>query len=125
MLFLADNYTASQNLKVGAKIRLNSETVELPSGKTIRLANPFFIVSAPGIYRFDNKAIAVNLDYSESDYQRMKKVDTKNIKILSKNWETEIFQTRYGFEIWKILLLAVLLLFALEMLIVKKEENTK
>jgi len=125
LLFLADNYAESRNLKVGDKIRLNSETVELPSGKTIRLANPFFIVSEPGIYRFDNKAISVNLDYSESDYQRMKKIDTKNIKILSKNWKTEIFQTRYGFEIWKILLIAVLLLFALEMLIVKKEEKAK
>ena len=59
----------------------------------------------------------------ESNYQRFSKTKHKNIAFLGQDWEEDILQTRYGFEIWKYLLIVVLILFALEMFIIKKEEN--
>ena len=121
--FIASNSSQSKNLKIGDKIHPNCSILELPSGESIQVNTPFFFVSEPGIYKCENDAFAVNLDYQESDYKRFDKINAKNIKLLDKNWKNEIFRTRYGFEIWKILLILVILLFILEMSIIKKEER--
>jgi len=39
------------------------------------------------------------------------------------NWQDTIFQACYGFELWKYLLLLVLILFAIEIIIIKSEEK--
>jgi len=44
------------------------------------------------------------------------------IKELPANWTASLFSTRLGHDIWKILLLAALALFILEIILVKLEE---
>jgi hypothetical protein len=76
-----------------------------------------------GIYYFDQQPVAVNLDYSESSLRQMLPKERKGINVLGSDWEDGVLQSRYGFEIWKHLLIAVLILFIIEMLLVKSEEK--
>jgi len=119
--FLSGEDFLVQSLTVGNSIRTDS--IQLPDGNTIELSSNKYVTSSNGIYKTVSQSIPVNLDYSESKYSRLEKTETKNLKILSENWQENILHSRFGFEIWKYLLIAVLVLFALEMLIVKKEEN--
>lgn len=119
--FLSDGDFLTQNLIVGSNIRTNA--VQLPDGNEIQLSNNKYITSSAGIYKTASQSIPVNLDYSESEYLRLEKTDTKNLQILGEGWQENILHSRYGFEIWKYLLIAVLLLFVLEMFIVKKAEK--
>ena len=95
----------------------------MPDGNELELNTNKYTTSNAGIYQTDSQTIPVNLDYSESEYSRLDKHTTKNLKILTEEWQENILHSRYGFEIWKYLLIAVIVLFALEMFIVKKEEN--
>ena len=121
--FLCSEINQNISLKVGSKIKLDSPFIELPSGNTIQTNEQYFICSSAGIYKLDNRLTSINLDYAESDFKRLSTSSKKHIKFLGSDWKKHILQTRYGFEIWKILLILVLLLFALEMLIIKKEEG--
>ena len=121
--FLCSEINQNIDLKVGSKIKLDSPFIELPSGNTIQTNEQYFICSSAGIYKLDNRLASINLDYAESDFKRLKTSPNKQIKFLGSDWKKHILQTRYGFEIWKILLILVLLLFALEMLLIKKEES--
>jgi Aerotolerance regulator N-terminal len=119
--FLSDGSYLSQSLTVGKSIRSNS--IQLPNSNEIKLSNNKYTTSYAGIYKTESQTIPVNLDYSESNYARLEKPETKNLKILTEDWQVNILHSRYGFEIWKYLLIFVLILFALEMYIVKKEER--
>ena len=121
--FLSNDHSLSSSIKTGNKIKLKSAQIELPAGDLLETKQANFVVSAPGIYKVDKQPVPVNLDYRESDYQRFSQNKYKNISFLDQDWEENILQTRYGFEIWKYLLLLVLVLFALEMFIIKKEEK--
>jgi len=121
--FLCSEINQYIALKVGSKIKLDSPFIELPSGNTIQTNEQYFICSSAGIYKLDNRLASINLDYAESDFKRITTSTNKHIKFLGADWKKHILQTRYGFEIWKILLIVVLLLFALEMLLIKKEEG--
>lgn len=121
--FLAGSKFATNSKKVGNKIRLDSNFIELPNGNSIQVNKNYYRAFQPGIFKTKDRVIAVNLDYAESDYKRFSKPDVKNLKILDEKWQDNFLQSRYGFEVWKYLLLFVLILFALEMFIIKKEEN--
>ncbi len=107
--------------KVGEPIR--AERIILPDGREIKPGNKRLITRSAGIYKTSEKQIPVNLDYSESNYSRLSASKIKNLKILSDNWQDHILHSRYGFEIWKYLLITALALLVLEMLIVKKAEK--
>ena len=121
--YLSNDLSLSSSIKAGNKIKLKSNRVKLPSGDLLETKQANFVVSDPGIYTVDEQPIPVNLDYMESDYQKFSQIKQKNIKILDQDWKDNVLQTRYGFEIWKYLLIVVLILFILEMFIIKKEEN--
>jgi len=111
--------------KIGDKMDLNSHDLTLPDGASITTKKIFHSPTTTGIYVNNNNAIAVNLDYTESDYYRWNELKIKNLLLLENDWKDEILQSRYGFELWKYLLIAALLLFAVEMFIVKREERKK
>ncbi|HHE37342.1 MAG TPA: hypothetical protein ENL20_02075 [Candidatus Cloacimonetes bacterium] len=121
--YLSNDQLLTSSIKVGNKIKLKSNRIKLPSGDLMETKQANLVVSEPGIYIVDEQRIPVNLDYKESDYRRFSKTKYKNINFLDQDWEDNVLQTRYGFEIWKYLLIVVLFLFALEMIIIKREEN--
>lgn len=121
LLFTSQQDRISSVRKVGEP--LSGSSLVLPNGKEIRPGRNKYIPESPGIYFVDNKAVAVNLDYSESNYHPITDIAINNLQILAEDWQQNILHSRYGYEIWKFLLILVLILFVLEMLLVKKEEN--
>ena len=115
----------SYSYKVGNRIDLNSPDLMLPDGNMITTKKAFYSPTTPGIYVNNDNAIAVNLDYVESNFIRWENLKVNNLYLLNDDWEDKILQSRYGFELWKFLLIAALLLYVLEMLIVKGEERKK
>ena len=109
---------------LGDPVRASALT--LPDGQRIELANRSYKLTEPGLYtRFDlvEEALAVDPDYSEGDYRRMDFSGHKTYKQLSRNWKSQIFQSRLGFDLWKYLLIAALLLVLVEIILVKLEEQ--
>ena len=121
--YMISDRSLNTSFTAGDKIRINNNEVILPDGNLILWNQEKFTVNTPGIYFFDEKPAAVNLDYRESSLQQLEIDNRQDIKIVRSNWESEILQSRYGFEIWKYLLIAVLVLFILEMLLIKSEEK--
>ncbi|MCF7859303.1 MAG: BatA and WFA domain-containing protein [Candidatus Cloacimonetes bacterium] len=113
----------NKSLIVGQKLQLNSEKLTLPDRSMISMKNKMFFPDKPGIYFDDQKAISVNLDPSESNYERWQKIKLKNLYFLNNNWQEDILQSRYGFELWKYFLISALILIILEMFLVKSEER--
>lgn len=98
----------------------------LPRGEQLSLANPVYITREPGIYSprpndADPAKIAVNIDYYDSEINRGE--IPKNIKLLSEDYAEELFVSRLGRDLWKLLLILALLLMALEIIIVKYEQH--
>ncbi|MDP8201097.1 MAG: BatA domain-containing protein [Candidatus Tenebribacter burtonii] len=104
---------------IGNKIPLNSPDLTLPDGAMITTKKSFYSTTTTGIYLNDNNIIAVNLNYAESKFSRWDNLKIKNLHLLNNDWKDNILQSRYGFELWKYLLIAALLLFIIEMLIIK------
>ncbi len=109
------------DLRVGDLLPQNHRQIQQPDGSQIRSG----ILTQPGIYRDteNGSQLAVNLRYDESRFQ-LAPEKGRNIFWLSENWQSEILQSRYGFELWKYLLLAALVLFILEMLLVRSMERS-
>ena len=117
------NYSAARksitNYTIDDRINLTN-AITLPQGDII--SAEFITFSEPGIYRTEDNFFAVNIDYEESNFNKLDY--NGDIKILdTSNWSEKIISSRYGFEIWKHLLLIVLILFFIEMLIVKINEK--
>jgi len=110
---------------LGDRIPLSSTDLTLPDGAEISTKNNSYFPGTTGIYLNNNNVFAVNLDYTESEFDRWENLKMKNLQLLDSTWKDKILQSRYGFELWKYLLFAALLLFILEMLIVKREERKK
>jgi len=121
--FISDHENFSY--KIGDRINLNSPELTFPDGASITTKMIFYSPTTTGIYFNNGNAIAVNLDYTESDFNRWNDLKIKNIQLLNKDWKDKILQSRYGFELWKYLLIAALLLFIIEMLVIKSEERKK
>jgi len=113
------------SFSIGDKIPLNSADLILPDGATISSKKSYHSPTTTGIYENNESMIAVNLNYTESEFSRWENLKIKNLQLLDNDWAEDILQSRYGFELWKYLLIAALLLFVLEMLIIKKEERKK
>jgi len=123
LVFTSGSTKSTSHITIGKTFRLNEGMLKLPDGTSIQINKANYKPGKTGIYKTEPANFAVNLNYDESEYTRLEKIQTKNIHLLGKNWENEVLQSRYGFELWKYLLLFVLILFILEMLIVKKEER--
>ncbi len=121
--FMLSDLSLNATYVTGDRFKINDKEIILPDGNKILWNQDRYFVNSPGIYYFDNKPVAVNLDYKESSLQRLELEKNKGIKIVDRDWEKEILQSRYGFEIWKYLLISVLILFIIEMLIIKNEEK--
>ncbi len=109
--------------QIGGKFQLNSSKLILPNGEEITTKKSYFYPNKIGIYQNGENKIAVNLNYAESNYEKIEKLKNTKVQILDKDWKDKILQSRYGFELWKYLILMAIFLFALEMLIIKKTER--
>ena len=111
--------------QTGTNIR--ADRVVLSDNKEVIPANGYYLSNNPGVIQTVSKGkhstIAINLDNAESSYTTAEYNSVKNSEILTDNWKQKVFRSRYGFEIWKILLVIVLFLFIFEMLLVKQEER--
>lgn len=127
--FLYASYQDTRQYRVGDLISLPENEIILPNEEKITTNESRYTLTETGIYGIPTTAgyvryIAVNLDYTPSNYKRIAEIREQNIETLSMDWEEQILIDRKGYEIWKHLLTAALLLLATEMYIVKKEENT-
>ncbi len=110
-------------IKVGDKIKLKNNKLILPSGKMIFTNKNIYVAHRQGIYDLLDRKIAVNLDFSESNYVMNKPIKAKNITVTYKDWRSYIFKNGFGKDVWKYFFLIALILFILEMIIIKMEER--
>jgi len=106
---------------------VSADAITLPDGSALRLANRSHRVTQPGIYKLSQQgseptALAVNIPSTESDMAPANFRALPYIQTLPANWTASLFSTRLGHDIWKILLMAALALFILEIILVKLEE---
>ena len=73
----------------------------------------------------DNARDCILMFFNLVETLKQENLKLKNLQLPETNWKDKILQSRYGFELWKYLLFAALLLFILEMLIIKHEERKK
>ena len=111
-------------LRVGDAI--NARHLIVPGGEDVHLANPQFITHQPGIYTIspqssDPAKVAVNISYDDSETHVPEL--PKQIKMLPEDFEEEIFMSRLGRDLWKLLLILALLLVVIEIIIVKYQEH--
>ncbi len=114
---------ASERYLVGDKLR-GVNSVILPDGNI--MTERELILKESGIYSLNGDRtdkIAVNIDKKESTYIPVDSLRIKNLNVLENDWFNNVLHTRYGYELWRIIVLIVLGLFLLEMLIVKNEER--
>lgn len=116
----------------GSKIKLRdlvkADRLSLPDGSKLELAGNMHRATMPGIYFSsvagrEETALAADYDYAESLSQPQDYSKLKYIKPLSNNWQGQIFRSRLGYDIWKILLAIALALFLLEIIIVRLSEH--
>ncbi|MEA1973326.1 MAG: BatA domain-containing protein [Candidatus Cloacimonadota bacterium] len=111
---ISDKNFGLESLRIGDFISSKSNKIIDPNGKT-RIASSNVIADEIGNYEIVGESIvSVNLNYSESDFRIL-----KSDNIVEKDWQQKILVTRYGIELWKYLFITVLILFILEMIIVK------
>jgi hypothetical protein len=130
---LANNslmYTASSGMGrrqfvSGMLHKPEDDLLVLPDGSRLQTGSRKLSLIEPGIYKegIEEIPLAVNLDYSESRFSEISVPESDFLIRCDEGWRSVIFQARYGFELWKYLVLAALALMALEMYIVKSEER--
>jgi hypothetical protein len=113
----------SNELKVGDVIR--GSAIRLPAQEVITLSTPQYIVREPGLYTINPDSphatvLAVNHDYSDSE-PASGKIQGK-VKYFSSDFSPQIFMSRMGRDLWKWLLIVVLILVLAEIIIVKLAE---
>ncbi len=106
---------------------VSAAAMVLPGGQTLQLAGRPHKLEQPGIHILrqadgSEKLIAANATPQESEFAPMAYTGLKNVKPLGQNWERQLFHTRLGHDLWKILLAAALALVVLELILVKTEE---
>jgi hypothetical protein len=128
--FLYSAYIDFPKTKVGERIMLPTGSIILPDGEEYTTNVSHYYLNEPGIYQLpltddETRFLATNIEYKFSDYERLQpeSITETNFYFPEGNWQDEILRSRYGFEIWKILFAFVLLLIALEIFIVKKQEK--
>lgn len=118
--YLASTNVPETSLQVGETITF--DRLKLPQGEII--SNRRHLATRPGIYTLEpdsprEQVKAINIDYSDSQARTN---PPRGLKTLGKNWETQLFFSRLGHDLWKTLLAIALALVFLELIIVKLEE---
>ena len=114
---------ASDRFIVGNKLR-GIKSITFPDGNTISESE--IILKESGIYNlngYSSENIAVNIDKKESAFVPVDSLKIKQMNVLGDEWFNNVLHTRYGYELWRIIVFIVLALFMMEMLIVKNEER--
>ena len=124
--FLGNSAQEMQQYTLGDNVTAND--IQLPNGNNVTTRNGIFKLTEPGIYRVSqNKGkpsyIAVNPSLKESDLTKADLSKSKLLKILPANWQNEMFYTRLGHDLWKLLLVLAFILIIVEIIIVKLEES--
>jgi len=106
---------------------VTANRITLPGGDDLELANRSYQLSSPGLYTLhtagkSETVIAVNAPLQESEFTAMDFSGLKYVRLLDENWQDSLFHTRLGHDLWKYLLAAALLLFLIEIILVKLEE---
>ena len=123
--YLANAQFESEQYTVGQLV--TADEMILPGGEKTELNGNTFRTYEPGIYTLtwrsgENRLMPIQPDYSESEFRLLELPRSKAYHVLGENWQEQLFLARLGHDIWKYLLLAALLLFLLEMVLVKSEE---
>ena len=128
--FLYSSHIDFPETRVGERILLPTGRIILPGGEEYTTTARYYLLNEPGIYQLplsegESRYLATNIDYKFSDYERLEPASYRDVNLYfpEDNWQEEILRSRYGFEIWKILFVLVLILIVLEILIVKKQEK--
>jgi hypothetical protein len=126
--FLNNSRLEEDQVRVGST--LSADVLTLPSGVQMELNGNPFRTYEPGIHTLswrggENEAIAVQPDFRESIFKPFKTPPNALYQILSARWQDELFLSRLGHDLWKYLLFIVLILFLLELILVKSEEWKK
>lgn len=119
--YLASTHVPESDLLVGESLSFNR--LKLPQGEL--LTNRRYLATRPGIYTLEpdsprEQVKAINIDYSDSQARNN---PPQGIKVLSKQWENQLFFSRLGHDLWKTLLAIAFALVLLELIIVKLEES--
>ncbi len=125
LLYLSKEGLDIEEHNVGDLFITRGETLRLPGGNSISSNRNRYLFQQPGLYEINDTIIPVNMRLDESDFKPFTDETQKNLTFCGKDWDAKILQSRYGFEMWKYLLALVLILFAVEMIIVKREEKKK
>lgn len=125
MQFAGSGVSFTESRGIGDLV--SAAAITLPDGKRLELAGNNMALTQTGIYRLssvsgEDKALAVNPDTKESEAKIQDFRALKKYRLLSAKWQDQIFFTRLGHELWKLLLVAALVLVLLEIIIVKLEE---
>jgi hypothetical protein len=123
--YLANSQFESEQQTVGQL--LTADEITLPDGDKTELNGSSFKTYEPGIYTLSWRGsspqnVAIGIDYKESDYKPLDIPKSGNYHLLGAKWQEQLFLSRLGHDIWKYLLLAVVVLFILELVLVKSEE---
>ncbi|HPV15398.1 MAG TPA: BatA domain-containing protein [Candidatus Cloacimonadota bacterium] len=121
---------SSQSSAEGNKLKIGDliegEELTLPDGSKIKSGNRSHRINSPGIYfssqGASTNAYAVDADAIESRNDKQDFSKLKYIKTMKKDWTKQIFLSRLGHDIWKYLLMAALILFLIEIIIIKSSE---
>lgn len=126
LAFRTLDYTANSEIpELSRRIGevLSFDKLRLPGGEII--SSRKHLATQPGIYLFEpdtprENAVAINIDYSDSQARHNQPEGFKN---LGKNWESKLFFSRLGHDLWKTLLAIAFALVILELIIIKTEES--
>lgn len=121
---------SSQSSAEGNKLNIGDliegEELTLPDGSKIKSGNRSHRINSPGVYFSSNAAAtiayAVDADPKESRNNPQDFSSLKYIKAMKKDWTEQLFISRLGHDVWKLLLMAALILFLIEIMIIKISE---
>ncbi len=77
----------NKSLTLGDKIPLNSPDITLPDGAMITTKKSYHFPITTGIYENNGNMIAVNLDYSESEFSKWDNLKVNNLQLLDNDWK--------------------------------------
>ncbi|PKN79495.1 MAG: hypothetical protein CVU48_05170 [Candidatus Cloacimonetes bacterium HGW-Cloacimonetes-1] len=124
--FLGNAVQEMQRYSIGDNVTANQ--IQVPDGNIIKPQNGSFTVTEPGVFRISQNSgvptyIAVDPSTTESNFKAADLSKNKLFTLLPAKWQQEIFYTRMGHDLWKLLLVLAFLLIIVEIVIVKLEES--
>ncbi len=121
---IKQNPYQTKKMPLGSSLQVGEGQITNADGRTSLTTSGQLILNKAGIYRLPDKSVlAVDIDYTESSYVPASAGEYKKFHYYGTNWQDKILATRYGYELWRALLLAVLCLIVFEYVLLKLEAN--